>query len=159
MNKAVEFFEEQIRNIRCGRITSSIIDTIKVECYGSKVPIKQIAWTVTEKGRVLVSPYYALLLSLIDKALKQEGYNSYIFSKTQVVINLPVLSGEDKLKIIAQIDKLAEEAKISIRNIRKKFRQSLNKDEQKEVDKKLQVLTDEKIEEIINLTNRKKEQL
>ena len=148
MNKAIEYFLEQIRNIRYGTISTSIIDTIRVECYGQKCPLKQIAWTVAEKGRICIDPYDVQLLSAVNSALISEGFNSYIFSKSRVVINLPPISGEDKQKVIRQIGKLAEETKVSIRNIRKNYRQSLTKEEVKEVDKWLQKLTDVKILEI-----------
>jgi ribosome recycling factor len=148
MTKAVEFFEDQIRSIRFGCITTGLIDTVRVECYEQKMPIKQIAWTTSEKNRISVAPYDPQLLGAIDRALKKEGFNSYVFSKTQVVVNLPPMSGEDRIKVASQVSKLGEEAKISIRNIRKKFRQALLKEEIQESDKALQALTDSKITEI-----------
>lgn len=155
MIKAVEFFQDQIRCIRHGRISSSLIETVRVECYDQKMPLKQIAWAVAEKTRISVTPFDSQLLGAIDCALKKEGFNSYIFSKTQVVVNIPPMSGEDRLKVISLISKAAEEAKIAIRNLRKKLRQALTKEEIKESDKALQALTDEKILEIELLTEEK----
>jgi len=159
MTKAVEFFDEQISAIRYGCITTGLIDTVRVECYDQKLPIKQLAWTTQEKNRICVAPYDQQLLSAIDQGLKKGGFNSYIFSKTQVVVNLPPMSGEDREKVISQISKLGEEAKISIRNIRKKFRQSLTKDELNKLDKPLQAMTDANIKEIDAIIKLKLESL
>lgn len=148
MSKAVEFFQDQIRSIRFGCITPGVIDTVRVECYEQKLPIQQIAWTASQKNRITVTPYDFQLLGAIDRALRKEGFNSYVFSKTQVVVNLPPISGEDREKVISLVSKTGEEARVSIRNIRKKFRQGLAKDELQQVDKALQTLTDEKIMEI-----------
>jgi hypothetical protein len=97
------------------------------------------------------SPYDTALLGAIDKAIKAKGFNSYVFSKTQVVVNSPPRSGQDRERVVAQINKLAEEARVVIRNIRKKTRQKAEED----IDKPLQKLTDEKIKEINNLADYK----
>lgn len=148
MSKAVDFFQDQIRSIRFGCITPGVIDTVRVECYEQKLPIQQIAWTASQKTRITVTPYDPQLLGAIDRALKKEGFNSYVFSKTQVVINLPPISGEDREKVISLVSKAGEEARVAIRNVRKKFRQGLTKDNLQRIDKALQTLTDEKIMEI-----------
>lgn len=159
MAKSVEFFEDQIRSIRFGHITTGVIDTIRVECYEQKLPIQQIAWTTADKQRICVTPYDPQLLGAIDRALKKDGFNSYVFSKTQVVINLPPMSGEDREKVTAQVMKVGEETRVSIRNVRKKFRQSLTKDELQRIDKQLQEITDEKILEVDLLIEQKLESL
>ena len=122
MSKAVDFLKSQLSGIRYGEIGTGLIDTIRVEAYEQKLPIKQLAWTTAEKGRIVIAPYDASLLAAINKSLQAEGFNSYVFSKTQVVINCPPRSGEDKERVIVQINKMAEETRIVIRNIRKKIR-------------------------------------
>ena len=141
MTKAVDFFKDQLSGIRYGDISTGLIDTIRVDAYEQKLPLKQLAWTTAEKSRILIAPYDASLLGAIDRSLKAEGFNSYVFSKTQVVINCPPRSGEDKERVIVQINKMAEEARVVIRNLRKKIRQKSEDD----IDKPLQKLTDEKI--------------
>lgn len=151
MDKAVEFFRDQMRGIRSGEITAGLLDTIRVEAYEQRLPLKQLAWTIPDKNRILVSPYDTALLGAIDKAIKAEGFNSYVFSKTQVVVNSPPRCGQDKDRVVAQINKLAEEARVVIRNIRKKTRQK----SEDNIDKSLQQLTDEKIKEINDLAEYK----
>lgn len=151
MDKAVEFFRDQMRGIRSGEITASLIDTIRVEAYEQRLPLKQLAWTTPDKNRILVSPFDESLLGAIDKAIKAEGFNSYVFSKTQVVVNTPPRSGQDKDRVVLQINKLAEEARVVVRNIRKKIRQKAEDN----IDKPLQQLTDEKIKEINDMAEYK----
>ena len=155
MTKAVDFFKDQLSGIRYGDISTGLIDTIRVEAYEQKLPLKQLAWTTAEKSRILIAPYDASLLGAIDRSLKSEGFNSYVFSKTQVVINCPPRSGEDRERVIVQIHKMAEEARIVIRNIRKKIRQKSEDD----IDKPLQKLTDGKIIEIDQSVKNKIESL
>ena len=151
MEKAVEFFRDQLRGIRYGEISTGLLDTIRAEAYGQRVPIKQLAWTIPDKSRILVTPYDPQLLGAIDKALKAEGFNSYVFSKTQVVVSVPPRSMEDRDRVIQQINKLAEETRVSIRNIRKKVRQKAEDN----IDKPLQQLTDDKIKEVNALVQQK----
>lgn len=155
MRRAVEFLTKQLRGIRYGEIGTGLIDTIRVESYGQLLPINQLAWTAPQNGRILITPHDPQLVGSIDKVLKKEGFNSYVFSKTQVVVNIPPKSGEDKVKVVAQINKIAEEAKVSIRNIRKKVRQNTDKTDLKSVDKELQKLTDDIIAEIELLVKNK----
>lgn len=151
MQKAVEFFRDQVRGMRYGEIGTSLIDTIKVECYGQKTPLKQIAFTSMDKGRIMISAYDPGVVHAINKAVESEGFNSYVFSKTQVVINLPIRSGEDKIKVVSHINKLAEDARVSIRSIRKNARQRSEED----IDKPLQSATDSAIQEINSIAKNK----
>ena len=147
MSKAVDFLKSQLSGIRYGEIGTGLIDTIRVEAYEQKLPIKQLAWTTAENGRIVIAPYDASLLAEINKSLQAEGFNSYVFSKTQVVINCPPRSGEDKERVIVQINKMAEETRIVIRNIRKKIRQKTEDFDEKS----LQKITDDNINHINQL--------
>lgn len=142
MQKAIEFFNDQISNIRYADIGTSLIDSIRVDVNNQKIPIKQLGWTTLEKRRIFITAYDASTLGSINKSLSNEGFSSYIFSKGQIVVDIPIRSGEDKERVIKQINKLAEEARVSIRNIRKKFRDEAN----------IQELTDASIAKINSLT-------
>lgn len=156
MKRAIEFFSNQLRGIRHGEISPAVIDTIRVDAYDQKLPISQLAWTASKGGRILVTPHDGHLLGAIDNALQREGFSSYVFSKTQVVVALPPRSAEDRERVITQVNKLAEETRVVVRNIRKKIRQ---KTDSKDLDKPLQQLTDEVVEEINLLTKNKIEAL
>src|SRR5262249_27044496 len=116
MDKAVGFFADQLVGIRSGVISPGVIDTVRAEYHEAKVPISHIAVTACDQSRVMVQPYDRQMLGTVQKALKQAGFNAYIFSRTQVVISFSALSGEQRAKVIAHVSRLAEEAKVSVRN-------------------------------------------
>jgi ribosome recycling factor len=151
MTQAVGFFRDQLQGIRYGEISAGLLDTIRVEAYEQKLPLKQLAHVVPDKARILVSPFDTDLLGAIDRAMKSAGFNSYVFSKSQVVVTCPPRTTEDRERVVLQIHKLAEEARVAVRNIRKKVRQAAEED----IDKPLQKLTDEKIKEINDLAAQK----
>lgn len=158
MSKAIEHFKEQLISIRLGIPTASLIDTIKVDYHGQLTPIKYLAQTQPETGRIKIEPYDKTILGIIDKTLKASGFNSCIFSKTAVVISLPkIANAAEKEKVINQVRKLEEEAKVVVRNIRKKFRQNLNlpEEDQRKEEKLLQELTDKNISMITSLSDKK----
>ncbi len=162
MQKTVEHFAEQLIGIRYGIPTCGLIDTIKVDYHGQMTPIKHMAQTIPQAGRIAVVPYDPTVLGAVDKALKAAGFNSYVFSKTTVAINLPKFAGgADRDRVIAQVRKLEEEAKVAIRNIRKKARQQLDlpEDELKKAEKELQVSTDSSISQIAALAAKKIKEL
>jgi hypothetical protein len=73
MEKSLENFEESVRNIRTGSVTSSFIDTFKIHYFGQNVPIKHLAYTANEKGLVVIKPYDLSVIGLIEKSLKEAG--------------------------------------------------------------------------------------
>jgi len=146
MEKALDFFYDQLRGIRWGSITAGLLDSVRIPLDGQKVPLEHLAWSVPNKGQISVTPYDPKHVGLIANTLKQDGFNAYAFSKTSVVVSVPQRSGEDREKVISHIKKLAEEARISIRNIRKKTRQKAT--DVALIEKELQQITDRTICEI-----------
>lgn len=152
MEKALDFFHDQLRGIRWGIVNSGLLDTIRIPMNGQKVPLSHLAWTSPGKnGQISVTPHEQNHVGLIANTLKQEGFNAYPFSKTAVVVSAPQRCGEERNKVINHIKKLAEETKISIRNIRKKVRQKAQ--DVGVIDEELQGLTDKAIAEVEDLTN------
>jgi ribosome recycling factor len=160
MSKAIEHFEDQLRGL-WGGITPGLIDTVKVDCYGQSTPIKHLASTNFNDNKIVVVPYDPTNLPNINATLKSQGFNSYIFSKTSIVVDIPKFGIGGKEKVISQINKLKEEAKVAIRNIRKKVRQKtiLPEEEMKAFEKDLQVLTDDSIAKIDYLAKVKEQNL
>lgn len=138
MQKSYQYFADQLQSIRSGFISVGLVDTIKVPYQGQKVPISQIAFSTPKQNQIAITPHDLSLLVPIADALKEAGFNAYPFSKTSVVVSCPRPSGDQVEKVVNQIKKLAEDARISIRSIRKKMRQ-----QSKDFDKPLQKLTDE----------------
>jgi ribosome recycling factor len=162
MQKPIDVLNNQLKNIHYGGITPSVVDTVRVSCYGQQMPISQIAFTQAVKNNISVAPYDVENLSSINKALQAAGFTSYVFSKTSIMVSVPPPSLEEKEKICSHLKKLGEEAKISVRNIRKNIRQSFAKNDKeslKKIEKELQMATDEAIEDIDVLIQNKIESL
>lgn len=126
------------------------------------MPIGQIANTQAVKNNVSITPYDVETLSAINKALLAAGFNSYVFSKNSVMVSVPPPSLEEKERVCSHLRKLGEEAKVSVRNIRKKIKQSFdkeNKENLKKVEKELQNCVDDAIEQIDKLVQNKTEGL
>lgn len=155
MQKTVELLQNSILGIRLGNISPAVIDTVKISYYGSLTPIGHLATTQKSGNMICVSPYDTSLLGAICKALNEAGFSSYIFSKTAVAVSIPKPTVEEKHKIWKHLDKLGEEAKVAIRNIRKKRRQSSVVVDDKEIQKE----TDKHIDEINRIISKKKESI
>lgn len=150
MEKTFENFEDTIRNIRTGTITSSFIDTFKIPYYGQNTPIKHLAHTTNEKGLVMIKPFDLSIIALIEKTLRDAGLNAYLFSKSAIAVSVPPINGEERQKVKNRVEKLGEDAKISIRNIRKQFRKTLEgtEDQKKQREEEIQKATDAYIDSI-----------
>lgn len=155
MNKAVSLLNSSIVGIRTGTITAGVIDTVKYQ----QTPIKYLASTGKVHDVINIEPYDPSSVNGISKALIDSGFNAYVYSKTCVRVNCPPPSGDEKKRIIAHLDKLAEEARISIRNIRKKCRQSLTKEQLKTADDEIQKMTDMYISEVNFIIQGKKDKI
>lgn len=141
MDKTVEHLAEQLQAIRFGTITSGLIDSVRINCYGGTTEIRHLAMTQNDKKRICVTPYDPSLIGTINTALNSAGFNSYVFSKTSIVVSIPQPCGEEKEKVVKHVRKLGEEAKVAIRNIRKKAKKEHDEDE-------VQKVTDSSINEI-----------
>jgi ribosome recycling factor len=151
MEKAVGFFADQLIGIRSGAVSPGVIDTVRVEYYGSTVPISHVAATASDQSRVIVRPHDPRRLGAVEKALKQAGFSAHLLSKTQVVVPFSALSGEQRARVIDHVNRLAEEAKVAVRNVRRKYRQNLAKEDRRESEGVLQGMTDEAIGRIEEL--------
>jgi ribosome recycling factor len=121
MEKAVEIFSGQLHGIRTGRATPGLVDTIRVDCYGSQTPIKQIASVTVQEGKqIVVRPYDATVISAIVKAIQTSEVGLTPNSDGRLIrLNVPPLSTETRRKLAARVKELAEEARVAIRNVRR----------------------------------------
>lgn len=148
MDKAVDFFHEQVRFLRLGTVTTQLVETIKVACYGNQMPIKHIATCQKVQSGISVEPHDPNLVGPTCTALKAAGFNAYQFSKTTVLVSVPPPSGEERERVHKRVRELGEEAKIAVRQVRQKYKKKLEKDDLDD----LQKATDEAvglIEEIV----------
>ncbi len=121
MEKAISVLGDNLSGIRTGRATPGLVDSIKVEVYGSMQPLKQLASVGTpEPQQIVIRPYDAGTIKEIEKAIVAGdlGLNPQNDGR-MIRLNVPPLSTEVRKKMVSRIKELAEDAKISIRNIRR----------------------------------------
>jgi len=159
MKKAFSVLIHELGSLRTGRANASMLDIIKVDVYGQKMPINQLATVSTPEPRlVTVQVWDQNNVPLIDAAIKKSnlGINPQIDGQL-MRIPVPSLNEERRVELKKLIGGLAEKAKVSIRNIRREANDSLKKDlkdkklgedEYKNYEKKIQNLTDKQISEL-----------
>ncbi len=121
MEKAVGVLKNALSGIRTGRATPGLVDSVRVEVYGSQTPLKQLASIgAPEPNQLVIRPYDASTIKEIEKAIVASdlGLNPQNDGKI-IRINIPALSTDVRKKLVARIKELAEEAKIAVRSIRR----------------------------------------
>ena len=121
MEKAIHVLKHSLAGIRTGRANPGLVDSLKVEVYGSPVPIKQIASVgAPEPTQIVIRPYDPSTLKDIEKAIQTSdlGFNPQSDGRL-IRLNVPPLSTEVRRKMVGRIKDLAEESKVAIRNIRR----------------------------------------
>jgi ribosome recycling factor len=121
MLKAVTILKGNLAGIRTGRANPGLVDSLKVELYGSPTPIKQVASIgVPEPNQIVVRPYDPSTLADIERALVASdlGFNPQNDGRLIRII-IPPLSTDVRRKMVTRIKELAEEARVAIRNVRR----------------------------------------
>ena len=159
MKKAFEVFSHDLNSLRTGRANASMLDLIKVDVYGQKMSINQLATVTTPEARLInVQIWDQNNVALIDSAIKKSniGINPQIDGQL-MRIPIPSLNEERRNELKKIMGGLAEKAKIAIRNIRREANDKLKKDlkdkkisedENKNSEKKIQNLTDAQISDL-----------
>jgi ribosome recycling factor len=121
MEKAVNVFRDELRGLRTGRATPALVDSMRVEAYGSPTPLKQLAQISTpDPQSILIRPYDQSLLKEIEKAIRSSDLGMSPNSDGKMIrLQVPTMSGEQRQKMVTRIKKSAEEAKVACRNIRR----------------------------------------
>ncbi|MCF6464704.1 ribosome recycling factor [Clostridium sp. Cult2] len=170
MKKTVEVYKEELKSIRAGRANPSLLDQISIDYYGTSTPLKQVASVSAPEPRLLViQPWDANLISTIEKEILKSdlGLNPSNDGKL-IRLPIPLLTEERRKELVKVVRKSAENAKVSVRNIRREANdiikkmekdKALSEDDRKAAESETQKITDKYIEEIDNLTNKKEEEL
>ena len=121
MEKAVEVFRHALTGIRTGRANPGLVDTLKVEVYGSATPIKSLASVgAPEPNQIVVRPFDPGTIKDIEKAINAADLGLNPQSDGRLIrITIPALSTDVRKKMTARIKELAEEARVAIRNVRR----------------------------------------
>jgi ribosome recycling factor len=121
MEKSLTLLGDQLRGIRTGRANVGLVESVRVEYYGSPTPLKQMANLSTpEPQQILIRPFDPSVIGDIVKAIQTSDLGLTPNSDGKAVrLNVPALSVEQRKKLVNRVKELAEEARISIRNIRR----------------------------------------
>ena len=159
MDKTYEVFTKELSSLRTGRANANMLDLVKVDVYGQKMPINQIGSITTPEPRMINIQVWDLNnVNLIDSAIKKSelGLNPQIDGQL-IRIPIPDLSEERRNEMKKMIKSMGEKCKISIRNIRREANDELKKilkskeiseDEEKKFEKIIQTSTDNHIKQI-----------
>ena len=152
MVKAVEHLKHSLLGIRTGRANPGLVDTLRVEAYGTTTPLKGLAQVgAPEPTQIVIRPFDPSTIKDIEKAIRNSDLGMNPQSDGRVIrLNVPPLSTDVRKKMVSRIKELAEEARVSIRNVRRDANKAADT-EQKE-----KVLTEDDCkklkEEVQNLT-------
>ena len=130
MEKAVEKLDENLKTIRTGVANASLLEHVHFEYYGSETPINQVASIKVVEGRqLMIKPYDRSTLKDIERAIATSDTGLVPQSDGEVIrLNVPALTEERRKQLSKEADKMGEEAKIAVRNVRREANDAVKKD-------------------------------
>jgi ribosome recycling factor len=163
MDKSVDALRREYQKVRTGRATTSLLDDVKVDYYGTPTPLNQVATlAVPEPRTITLQPWEAKIIPLIEKAILNANIGLTPSNDGKIIrLNLPPLTEERRKDIVKQLKKMAEDAKVALRNIRRDAIDELKKlekdkgiteDELKRGEKEIQDATkshESKVDEVL----------
>ncbi len=171
MKRAVEFLKKELTKIQVGRPNPSILDGVKVDYYGQKIPLRQIAGISAhpEESALIVQPWDPQAINDIDRAIKGANLGLNPVKEGKVLkIPIPQPSEERRRELLKLVRHLAEEAKIHVRNARReaieKVRQmerekEITEDDRYRAEKEIQKITDRYVEQIESILKEKEKEI
>jgi ribosome recycling factor len=167
MNKAVESTKREFSSIRSGKASTSLLDIVRVEAYGSHVPLNQVAMVAAPEPRLLtVQPFDKSLAQAIEKAIRDSDLGLNPATQGNLIrVPLPALSEERRRDLVKVVHKLGEEGRIAVRHAhteilsKVKKLEKISEDDKRHAEKDVQKLTDEHIKQIDGLIHSKEAEI
>ena len=170
MKKSIEIAEEELAGVRTGKASASLLDSIKVDYYGTPTPLKQIANIGVPDARLItVQPWEKPMVAEVVKAIQQSNLGLNPQSDGNLIrIPLPPLTEERRHELVKSVKGMVEDAKVAIRNIRRDANEHLKKlekshdiseDDYHRYHKEIQELTDESIKELDKVSDQKEKEI
>ena len=170
MHKAVVHLQEEFSGVRTGRATPALVDKLKVDYYGTDVPLQQIAGFSVPEPRVLViSPYDKTAIKAIEKAIQGSDLGINPSNDGTVIrLSFPELTRDRRKDLVKVVKHRAEESRVAVRNVRRHVRQELetlekdgelSRDELDRIEKELEKVTHDAIAEIDAMLGHKEHEL
>ncbi len=170
MKKAVEAIGKELASIRTGKATTSLLDEIKVDYYGTMTPLSQVANLSVPDARLLViQPWEKKLIPEIVKAIQKSDLGLNPQSDPNVIrLPIPPLTEERRKDLVKLVKKVGEEGKVAVRNIRRDSNDALKKaekdkeiseDDSRKGQERIQEITDDHIEKIEEMLKKKEQEI
>ena len=170
MEKSIISFRKDISTLRTGRANTSMLDTIKVDCYGQIMPIEQLGTVSVPEARLIsVQVWDKSNISVVESAIQKSdlGINPQVDGQI-IRLRIPDLTEERRKDLIKILKNMGEKSRVSIRNIRREANEELKKkqkdktiseDQSKNYEKNIQKLTDTNIENIEKILSIKEKEI
>jgi ribosome recycling factor len=163
MESALEALRREFASVRTGKASPALLDSIRVEAYGSKVPLNQVGTVAAPEPRLLtITPWDKTLLKEIDRGLRESDLGLNPSNDGSIIrIPIPALTEERRREFVKHLHKMAEEARVAVRQARKdandevkasQKKEGLSEDDVRREQDKVQKLTDQyigKVEEVL----------
>jgi ribosome recycling factor len=170
MTKTIDHLQQELSKVRTGRATAAILDSVRVDYYGSPMPINQVASTAVPDARtVVVQPFEKAMLLPIERAIREADLGLNPSNDGNIVrVPIPMLTEERRKDIVKTCKKVAEDSRVAVRNIRRDNNEVLKKiekdehlseDERKRGEQDIQKITDRAIKQIDEMVEKKEKEL
>jgi ribosome recycling factor len=170
MEKSVEAIRREFSTVRTGRASPHLLDRIQVDYYGAQTPLNQLAQVSASEARLLtITPYDKSSIKAIEKAILESDVGLTPNNDGNVIrLTLPELTEERRKDLVKVVRGIAEEGRISVRNVRREVMHDLKElkgegevgeDEERRAESELQKLTDAKVGEIDSFLAGKEEEI
>jgi ribosome recycling factor len=170
MNSSIEALKKEFVRLRTGRATPALLDGIRVNCYDSQMPIDQVASiSVPESRLITIKPWDQSVIKEIEKSILKSELGLTPMNDGKIIrINIPPLTEERRKELAKMAKKMAEEAKIAVRNHRRdandifkdlKNEKEISEDEMHSAQEEVQRITDDYISKIDKVTSEKEKEI
>jgi ribosome recycling factor len=170
MDQSKEGFTKELQKVRTGRASLSLLDGIRVDYYGTRTPLNQMATlSVPESRLITIQPWDASVIGDIEKALLKSDLGVTPANDGKIIrLSIPPLTEERRKELVKKVNKMGEERKVSVRNIRRDSNEMLKKmkkdgditeDEMFKGQDEIQKITDDYVEKIDSLCKKKEEEI
>jgi len=170
MKKAIDSFKRDLQKIRTGRANASMLDTIKVDYYGTPTPVNQVATVQVVDARLItVKPWEKNMIAIIDKAIRASDLGINPVADSELVrLPIPPLTQERRKELAKTVGKQTEEAKVAVRSARRDAMdmikdaekdKQITEDQRKDGEKSIQDLTDKYIASVDEISKAKEKEI
>ena len=170
MKKAIDAFKRDLAKVRTGRASTSMLDGIRVDYYGTPTPVNQVATvTVVDARLISVKPWEKNMIAVIDKAIRASDLGINPVADSDLVrLPIPPLTQERRRDLVKSVKKMMEESKVAVRGSRRdamdllkeaEKEKEITEDERKNGEKKVQELTDKYIAMVDDIAKAKEKEI